>query len=87
MRVTFVDTKWHGRETGHSEALFGRGTPHHSRLGLIQREVPATVRELEHSRHSRYTVADPLFAFLLPFSGTALNQHCTRGEQCGVEND
>jgi len=63
----FVDTKWHGRETGHSEVLVGRGTPRHSRLGLIQREVPATEREPEHSRHSRYTVADPYLRFYYRF--------------------
>ncbi len=33
------------------------------KLGLIQREVPATEREPEQSRRSRYTVADPYLRF------------------------
>ncbi|HIE56205.1 MAG TPA: ATP-binding protein [Chromatiaceae bacterium] len=48
------------------------------KLGLIRREVPATVRQPERSRKSRYEVADPYLRFYYRFLEPQLG-HITRG--------
>jgi AAA+ ATPase superfamily predicted ATPase len=53
------------------------------KLGLIRREVPATERQPERSRKSRYEVADPYLRFYYRFLEPQL-AHITRGAYSAV---
>jgi uncharacterized protein len=53
------------------------------KLGLVRREVPATERQPERSRKSRYEVADPYLRFYYRFLEPQL-AHITRGAYSAV---